>query len=87
MCFVFSLITAAQLLRLDKELVICIFSINSGRTESHRRCSEDALLRMCRQGASRKELCEYFKRTSGGIAARLVRLGVIQSRDEFRYMA
>lgn len=48
---------------------------------------EDALLRMYRQGASKKELCEYFKRTSGGIAARLVRLGVIQSRDEFRYKA
>ena len=48
---------------------------------------DNALLRMHEQGASKKEICEYFKRTSGGIAARLVRLGVIQSRDEFRYKA
>ena len=37
------------------------------------------------QGTSKKELCNFFKRTEGGIAARLVRLGVIQSRDKFRY--
>lgn len=31
-----------------------------------------------------KFICDHFKRTSGGIASRLVRLGKIKERDEFR---
>ena len=46
---------------------------------------DNELLRLYGQGTSKKELCNFFKRTEGGIAARLVRLGVIQSRDKFRY--
>lgn len=33
---------------------------------------------------SQKEICDHFKRTPRGIAARLVRLGLIQSRQEFK---
>ena len=35
------------------------------------------------RGCSRKELCEHFKRTSGAIAARLVRIGKIKDRDDW----
>ena len=35
-------------------------------------------------GISKKEICNTFKRTSTGIASRLVRLGKIRERDEFR---
>lgn len=35
-------------------------------------------------GASKKDICNIFKRTSTGIASRLVRLGKISERDEFR---
>ena len=35
-------------------------------------------------GISKKEICNTFKRTSTGIASRLVRLGKITERDEFR---
>ena len=45
---------------------------------------EDRLCEMFDSGASRRELCEYFKRTEGAIAARLVRLGKISERKEFR---
>ena len=34
--------------------------------------------------ASKKDICNTFKRTSTGIASRLVRLGKIKERDEFR---
>lgn len=37
------------------------------------------------EGFSKQELCAHFKRTTGSIAARLVRLEKITSRDEFRY--
>ncbi len=33
---------------------------------------------------SKKEICDTFKRTSTGIASRLVRLGKISERDDFR---
>lgn len=36
------------------------------------------------RGASPKELCAYFKRSRGGIAARLVRLGIIENRAELK---
>lgn len=45
---------------------------------------EEILCRMFDAGSSRKEICEHFKRTSGAIAARLVRLGKISEREEFR---
>lgn len=35
-------------------------------------------------GVSNKDICNTFKRTSTGIASRLVRLGKISERDEFR---
>lgn len=46
---------------------------------------DNELKSMFLAGKSKKEICGYFARTSGAIAARLVRLGLIQSRDEFRY--
>lgn len=45
---------------------------------------EDALCRMYDAGCARKEMCDYFKRSTGAIAARLVKLGKISTRDEFR---
>ena len=44
---------------------------------------EDRLCEMFDSGASRRELCEYFKRTEGAIDARLVRLGKISERKGF----
>ncbi len=46
---------------------------------------DNKLTRMFEQGRSSREICNEFRRTEGSIAARLVRLGKIQSRDEFRY--
>jgi len=34
-------------------------------------------------GSSKKDICAYFKRTDGAIAARLVRIGKIRGRDEY----
>jgi len=45
---------------------------------------EFELSKMFDEGRTRKEICEYFKRTDGAIAARLVKLGKICERDEFR---
>lgn len=42
------------------------------------------LVQMFEEGRSKGDICDYFKRTEGGIASRLVRLGIIQNRDEFR---
>ena len=44
---------------------------------------EKTLCEMYDQGKSAKEISEYFKRTSGGIAARLVKLGKISDRYQF----
>ena len=44
--------------------------------------SDVLLCEMYDNGSSAKELCEYFKRSRSGIAARLVRLGKIQKRSE-----
>lgn len=48
--------------------------------------SEDdrILTAMYDEGKTRKEICEYFKRSTGGIASRLVRLGKISDRETFR---
>jgi hypothetical protein len=43
---------------------------------------ERTLARMFDQHCSKREICAYFKRTQGSIAARLVRLGKIQNIDE-----
>ena len=45
---------------------------------------EEALSRMFEQGCTKKEICSYFKRSPGAIAARLVKLGKISERDQFR---
>ena len=45
---------------------------------------EATLCRMYDAGRSRKDICTYFKRSTGAIAARLVHLGKIKERDEFK---
>ena len=45
---------------------------------------EEILCRMFDTGCTEKEICNHFQRSSGAIAARLVRLGKIEARDEFR---
>ena len=45
---------------------------------------DELLIRMFDEGKSKKEVCDYFKRSSGAIAARLVHLGKIEDRDSFR---
>ena len=42
------------------------------------------LCEMFDAGVSKKDICDTFKRTTTGIASRLVRLGKIKERDEFR---
>ena len=44
---------------------------------------EKTLCEMFDQGKNAKEISEFFKRTSGGIAARLVKLGKISDRSHF----
>ena len=44
---------------------------------------EAAICEMFDSGASRRELCERFKRTSGALASRLVKLGRLRDREEF----
>ena len=39
---------------------------------------DDTLARMFDSGAAREDICDYFKRTSGAITSRLVRLGKIK---------
>lgn len=45
---------------------------------------EKLLVNLYHSGVSKKDICNTFKRTATGIAARLVRLGVIENRDTFR---
>ena len=45
---------------------------------------EFLLIKMYNQGVTNKEMCEEFKRTETGLAARLVKLGIIKEREEFR---
>lgn len=44
---------------------------------------EVLLCAMFDSGRTNKEICEHFKRTTGAIAARLVKLGKISEREEF----
>ena len=39
--------------------------------------AEEVLCRMYDSGSTRKEICDYFKRSSGAITSRLVKLGKI----------
>ena len=55
---------------------------NAGKAWSKE--DDDLLIDLYRSGASKKDICNTFKRTITGIAARLVRLGEIESRDVFR---
>ena len=48
---------------------------NAGKTWTKE--DEEVLCRMFDSGSTRKEICEYFKRSSGAITSRLVRLGKI----------
>lgn len=45
---------------------------------------DEKLASMYDAGKSKKELCTYFQRTDGAIAARLVRIGKIQERSAYR---
>lgn len=45
---------------------------------------DQKLCDMFDSGASAKEMCEYFKRSRGGIAARLVRLEKIENRTDLK---
>lgn len=44
---------------------------------------ERLLIKMYNGGSSKKEMCDVFKRTEVALAARLVHLGIIESRDVF----
>ena len=44
---------------------------------------EDLLVNLYRSGTSKKDICNALQRTATGIAARLVRLGIIEDRDTF----
>ena len=44
---------------------------------------EQLLIKMYNSGVSKKEMCNAFKRTEVALAARLVLLGIIESRDIF----
>lgn len=45
---------------------------------------DDVLIQMFDQGCSKREIQGYFKRTEGSITSRLVRLGKINEREQFR---
>ena len=45
---------------------------------------DEMLCRMYDQGCSSGDICASFKRTKGAIASRLVHLGKIQFRDEYK---
>ena len=45
---------------------------------------EQLLREMYANGSSKSEICRALKRTVTGVAARLVRLGIIDNRDVFR---
>lgn len=44
---------------------------------------DEKLCEMFDRNISKKEICDYFKRTERGVSSRLVRLGKINYRDEF----
>ena len=70
------------LYELDKREKKTVKKQNAGKPWTEE--DEDRLCEMFDSGASGRELCEYFKRTEGAIAARLVRLGKISERKEFK---
>ena len=41
------------------------------------------LIHMYNSGATKREMCNRFERTERGLAARLVRLGIIEDREVF----
>ena len=45
---------------------------------------DEILCRMFDTGCSTQDMCNHFQRSKGGIAARLVRIGKINSRDELQ---
>lgn len=45
---------------------------------------EQLLIKMYNNNATKKEMCDTFKRTETGLAARLVKLGIIKEYVEFR---
>lgn len=45
---------------------------------------EQLLIKMYNNNAPKKEMCDAFKRTENGLAARLVKLGIIEDREVFR---
>ena len=45
---------------------------------------EGLLVQLYQSGVAKKDICKTLQRTTTGIAARLVRLGIIDSRDTFR---
>ncbi|MCD8352795.1 MAG: hypothetical protein LUC47_00530 [Clostridiales bacterium] len=46
--------------------------------------ADNALRDMFLRGCTNREIQNYFQRTEGAISARLVKLGLIANRDEFR---
>ncbi len=55
---------------------------NAGKPWS---AEDDRILAMMfDEGKSQKEICNFFRRSPGGIAARLVRLGKIAERESFK---
>lgn len=45
---------------------------------------EQLLIKLYNSGATKAEMCERFGRTENGLAARLVRLGIIKDQDIFK---
>lgn len=46
---------------------------------------EEILRKLFTKGVPKKEICRILKRTENGVAARLVRMGLIDDRDGFIY--
>lgn len=78
-----ALYTAAELLKKQAEKEQRTKPANAGKRWT---AEEDGLLAEMFDGKyTKKEICEHFGRTKYSVATRLVRLGKIQSTDEFRY--
>lgn len=45
---------------------------------------EDLLISLYHSGTPKRDICKTLQRTESGVAARLVHLGIIESRDTFR---
>lgn len=46
---------------------------------------EQLLCTMFDRGDSKREITQFFKRSAGAISARLIKLGKISTRDDFRH--